>query len=187
MLTDLIIESAIRESGEKRSSLEMSRNSWYAWQTWRSRFFVCSFVFNILLYLNAKMFIIVWIKQTTGVKKNLNIIILWPSCDYFNKNNNNIIIVIIRVIYIYIYRSVALGSVLLAEFGPWRKLIEEPCTILYFFFRFSFSFYFLVIVYFFVICISYFKMCMLFLFIFICFSFSSHIKWKWEMLPWQLK
>ncbi len=27
MLTDLIIESAIRESGEKRSSLEMSRNS----------------------------------------------------------------------------------------------------------------------------------------------------------------
>ncbi len=47
MLTDLIIEFAIRESGEKRSSLEMSRNSWFTWQTWRSRFFVCSFVFNI--------------------------------------------------------------------------------------------------------------------------------------------
>ncbi len=29
-------------------------------------------------------------------------------------------------IYIYIYRSVDLGFVLLAEFGPWRKLIEEP-------------------------------------------------------------
>ncbi len=25
-----------------------------------------------------------------------------------------------------LYMSVALGSVLLAEFGPWRKLIEEP-------------------------------------------------------------
>ncbi len=34
------------------------------------------------------------------------------SCDYFNKSNNNIIIVIIRIIYIY--RSVALGLVLLA-------------------------------------------------------------------------
>ncbi len=55
------------------------------------------------------------------------IFILWPSCDYFNKSNNNIIIVIIRIIYIYIYRSVALGLVLLAEFGPRRKLIEEPC------------------------------------------------------------
>ncbi len=61
MLTDLIIESAIRESGEKRSSLEMSRNSLFAWQTCRSRCFVCSFVFNIqqAKYLNAKMFIIV--------------------------------------------------------------------------------------------------------------------------------
>ncbi len=61
--------------------------------------------------------------------KNLNIY-LDASCDYFNKSNNNIIIVIIRIfyiyIYIYIYRSVALGLVLSAEFGPRRKLIEEP-------------------------------------------------------------
>ncbi len=60
--------------------------------------------------------------------KNLNIY-LDASCDYFNKSNNNIIIVIIRILYIYIciYRSVALRLVLSAEFGPRRKLIEEPC------------------------------------------------------------
>ncbi len=72
------------------------------------------------------MVITVGIKQTTG-GKNLNIY------DYFNKSNNNIIIVIIIIIiinvcmgiYIYIY----IGQwplVLLAEFGPWRKLINEP-------------------------------------------------------------
>ncbi len=68
-ILDLIIESAIRESGEKRSSLEMSKNSWFAWQT--SRFVVCSFVFKIqqAKYLNAKMFTIVWIK----LRENLNI------------------------------------------------------------------------------------------------------------------
>ncbi len=43
--TDLIIESAIRESGEKRSSLEMIRNSLFAW---RSRLFLFLFflIFN---------------------------------------------------------------------------------------------------------------------------------------------
>ncbi len=56
MLTDLMVESAIWDSGEKRYSLEMSRNRRFAWKTMQ-----ISFVFNIqqVKYLNAKIFIIV--------------------------------------------------------------------------------------------------------------------------------
>ncbi len=114
-------KNRLRESGENRSSLEMSKNSWFAWQTCRSRFFVCSFVFNIqqAKYLNAKMFIIVWIK----LGENLNIYLV----TILTKAKIIIIIIIINIyIYIYIYRSVALGFVLLAEFVPLQNLIEEP-------------------------------------------------------------
>ncbi len=102
MLTDLIIESAIRESGEKRSSLEM----------------ICMADMEIQIFFFVHLFLI--FNRQSSSKKNhncLNKTDYWGkiseylSCDYFNKSNNNII-VIIRII---IYRSVAHGLVLLAE------------------------------------------------------------------------
>ncbi len=105
MLTDLIIESAIGESGEKRSSLEMSRNIW-----WYGRHGDPDLLFvHLFLIFNRQSSSVSKCKnvhnclnKTDYWGKNLNIY-LDASCDYFNKSNNNIIIVIYIYIYIYIY------------------------------------------------------------------------------------
>ncbi len=126
MLTDLIIESAIGESGEE----EIQSGD-------EQEHLIGMADMEIQIFLFVHLFL-VFNRQSSSVSKCKNVhnclnktdywgknrnIYLDASCDYFNKSNNNIIIVIISnfYIYIYIYRSVALGLVLSTEFGPRRK------------------------------------------------------------------